>query len=383
MRDEPSPPNRMPTFRLHSALAEIPAAQWDALSDGRPCLSHAFLATLERSGCVSPRTGWTPRHAALWDGDRLLAAMPLYLKNHSYGEYVFDWAWADAYRRHGLDYYPKWLAAVPFTPIPGRRILGRDTASRKTLIAQVLEQVRDSGASSFHVLFPDADEAGWLAEAGLELRHGVQFHWHNSGYRDFDDFLARLAQPKRKKIRQERRKVVDAGIAFRVLRGAEIDPDAWAFFHACYNRTYAEHRSTPYLTRAFFEDYGRQSGNACVLMIAERAGRPLAASFFLQDADALYGRYWGAIEYIPCLHFEACYYQAIDYAIRTGLARFEGGAQGEHKLSRGLEPVRTRSAHWIADPRFRDAVAHFLAEERGGMEAYLDELSERLPFKGT
>ena len=372
----------MPSFRLHPALAEIPADQWNALAGAQPGLSHAFLTTLETSGCVAPRTGWAPRHAALWEGERLIAAMPLYLKSHSYGEYVFDWAWADAYRRHGLDYYPKWLSAVPFTPIPGPRILGRDAASRQALIGQVLQEVRTSGASSFHVLFPDAEEAGWLADAGLELRHGVQFHWSNAGYRDFDDFLARLAQPKRKKIRQERRKVADAGVTFRVLRGQEIGPEEWAFFHACYSRTYLEHRSTPYLTLAFFEDYGRQSGDACVLMVAERAGTPIAASFFLQDAGALYGRYWGALEYIPCLHFEACYYQAIDYAIKAGLARFEGGAQGEHKLSRGLEPVRTCSAHWIADPRFRDAVARFLAQERGGMEAYLDELSERLPFKG-
>jgi len=373
----------MPSFRLHPALAEIPAAQWDALADGQPCLSHAFLATLEGSGCVAPRTGWVPRHAALWDDGHLVAAMPLYLKSHSYGEYVFDWAWADAYRRHGLDYYPKWLAALPFTPIPGPRLLGRNAASRRALIHAVVDAVRESGASSFHVLFPADEEAGWLAEAGLALRHGVQFHWRNHGHRDFDDFLASLAQPKRKKIRQERRKVQEAGVRFQVRRGTQIRQQDWAFFHACYCRTYAEHRSTPYLTLAFFEDFARLAPDACVLMIAERAGRPVAASFFLQDAEALYGRYWGALEFIPCLHFEACYYQAIAYAIDAGLARFEGGAQGEHKLSRGLEPVRTRSAHWIAEPRFRDAVARFLAEEGHGVDAYLDELSERLPFRDT
>ncbi len=373
----------MPSFRLHPAIADLPAGQWDALAGGQPGLSHAFLATLEASGCVAPRTGWEPRHAALWEGGQLVAAMPLYLKHHSYGEYVFDWAWADAYRRHGLDYYPKWLSALPFTPIPGRRLLGRDTAARRALLGHVVDSVRDSGASSLHVLFPADEESGWLADAGLEIRHGVQFHWHNAGYRDFDDFLARLAQPKRKKIRQERRRVGDAGVGFRILRGAQIGPDDWAFFHACYCRTYAEHRSTPYLTRRFFEDFARLAPDACVLMIAERSGRPIAASFFLQDAGALYGRYWGAVEFVPCLHFEACYYQAIDYAIGAGLTRFEGGAQGEHKLSRGLEPVLTQSAHWIAEPRFRDAVARFLAEERDGVDAYLDDLSEHLPFRSA
>ena len=368
-------------FRLHPAIAEIPADQWDALAGDQPCLSHAFLAALETSGCVAPGTGWVPQHAALWDGPRLLAAMPMYLKHHSYGEYVFDWAWADAYRRHGLDYYPKWLSALPFTPVPGLRVLGVDEASRRALISRVIEQVRDSGASSLHVLFPTEEETGWLAEAGLEIRHGVQFHWENAGYRDFDDFLARLAQPKRKKIRQERRKVADAGVSFRVLQGAAIGADEWAFFHACYRRTYAEHRSSPYLTLGFFEGFHRARPDACVLAIAERGGQPVAASFFLKDAEALYGRYWGATEFIPCLHFEACYYQAIDYAIRQGLARFEGGAQGEHKLSRGLEPVRTAAAHWIADPRFRDAVRRFLAQERNGVDGYLDELTEHLPFK--
>ncbi|WP_346286147.1 GNAT family N-acetyltransferase [Zoogloea sp.] len=370
-------------FRLHSALAEIPADQWDALTGDQPTLSHAYLSTLESSGCVSPRSGWTPRHAALWEGDQLLAALPAYLKSHSYGEYVFDWAWAEAYHRHGLEYYPKWLSAIPFTPVPGARILGRDAMARHSLVGHLLETVRESGASSLHILFPTDEEATWLADAGLEIRHGVQFHWQNAGYRDFEDFLGRLAQPKRKKIRQERRKVADAGVVFRILRGTEIGAEEWAYFHACYSRTYAEHRSTPYLTRRFFEDFCVLAPEACVLMIAERAGTPVAASFFLCDRHTLYGRYWGSTEFIPCLHFEACYYQAIDYAIRQGLQRFEGGAQGEHKLSRGLEPVRTVSAHWIADPRFRDAVARFLAQERGGMEAYLDELSERLPFRPT
>ncbi|MDD3355108.1 GNAT family N-acetyltransferase [Zoogloea sp.] len=373
----------MPDFRLHPSIAELPADQWDALVGGQPCLQHAFLDALETSGCVAPRTGWHPRHAGLWDEGTLLAAMPLYLKEHSYGEYVFDWAWADAYQRHGLDYYPKWLSALPFTPVPGRRLLGVDDASRRSLLGHLLNTVAASGASSLHVLFPAADEARWLAEAGLGIRHGVQFHWQNADYRDFEDFLACLSQPKRKKIRQERRKVQEAGVSFRIIEGQAIGTAEWAFFYACYSRTYAEHRSTPYLSRAFFEDLGRRLPQACVLMVAERQGTPIACSFFLREREALYGRYWGALEYLPCLHFEACYYQAIDYAIGQGLQRFEGGAQGEHKLSRGLEPVRTVSAHWIAEPRFRDAVSRYLAQERGGVEAYLDELSERLPFRSA
>mgnify|MGYP002147338887 CR=1 FL=1 len=277
-----------------------------------------------------------------------------------------DWLQADANRQRG-----------EFVLMLSGATAGSDSGEGERVLKLLLALLVMAGVLWFGM----GREAGWLQAAGLELRHGVQFHWHNAGYAHFEDFLARLTHAKRKKIRQERRKVAEAGIAFRILRGAQIQADDWAFFHACYARTYAEHRSTPYLSRAFFADHASQAGDACVLMIAERAGQPVAASFFLQGADALYGRYWGAVEYIPCLHFEACYYQAIAYAIAEGISRFEGGAQGEHKLSRGLEPVRTTSAHWIADPRFADAVADFLARERGGVEDYLDELSERLPFR--
>ena len=368
-------------FRLLDGLSDLPAAHWDALAGSQACLSHAYLHALEATGCVGGRSGWLPRHATLWRNGTLVAAMPLYEKQHSYGEYVFDWAWAEAYARHGLAYYPKWLAAVPFTPIPGTRLLGHSAADRKALLAAVLDKVADSGLSSFHLLFPADEEAPWLAEAGLMLRHGVQFHWRNAGYRDFEDFLAQLNHDKRKKIRQERRRAAAHGLSLRWLDGHGASAADWAFFHRCYSLTYALHRSTPYLTPAFFPALAAALPDGVRLLVAERQGEPVAAAFFLCDREALYGRYWGATEALPFLHFELCYYQAIDYCIAQGLSRFEGGAQGEHKLSRGLEPVPTCSAHWIADPRFRDAVDDFLARERKGVRFYLDELAERSPFR--
>lgn len=362
-------------------LATIDAVEWDALGSGQAPLSHAYLAALEATGCVGPGTGWEPRHATLRDAGALVAAMPLYEKSHSYGEYVFDWAWAEAYARHGLDYYPKWLAAVPFTPVPGARVLGRDPAARQALLSAVVAMAEQSGLSSLHVLFPDDAETGWMRDAGLLVRQGVQFHWLNAGYRDFDGFLASLTHDKRKKIRQERRRAAAHGLTYRWLDGTTATRADWAFFHRCYASTYALHRSTPYLNLAFFVELARQAPDGVRLLLALRDGSPVAGAFFLCDRGALYGRYWGAVEHLPFLHFELCYYQAIDYCIGRGLDRFEGGAQGEHKLARGLQPVVTHSAHWIRDPRFRDAVDHFLARERSGIDFYLDELADRSPFR--
>jgi predicted N-acyltransferase len=402
--------NRPDGLHLLSHIADIDAARWDALLDASsaaapPGLRHAYLAALEDTGCVGGRTGWKPAHATLWLRGEPIAAMPLYLKDHSYGEYVFDWAWAQAYDRHGLDYYPKWLSAVPFTPIPGARILGGDLPARQALLDAVLAKVRGSGCSSFHVLFPADDEVPLLASAGMMVRKGVQFHWQNrpgtiagettgtrrppawdgkhgdACWKDFDAFLASLNSEKRKKIRQERRRAAAHGLELRWLDGHDARAEHWDFLGGCYAMTYALHRSTPYLSTAFFHRLAERMPDAVRLLLACRDGQPIAAAFFLCDEKALYGRYWGALEHLPFLHFELCYYQAIAYCITHGLERFEGGAQGEHKLARGLTPVRTHSAHWIADPRFRRAVDDYLARERDGMEGYVDELNERSPFR--
>ncbi|WP_082824109.1 GNAT family N-acetyltransferase [Crenobacter luteus] len=326
----------------------------------------AWLAALEASGAVGRGSGWRP--LPLFDAAARLAC-PVYLKGHSYGEYVFDWAWAEAYARAGLAYYPKLVVASPFTPITGPRFLG-DAAGRAALIG-ALEELQDAHAiGSAHVLFPTGDEAQTLAERGWLLRDGVQFHWANRGYRDFDDFLDTLSRDKRKKIRQERRRVIDAGVTVRVMDGHAATPDDWAFFAACYANTYREHRSSPYLNRDFFDRVGRALPGAVRLVVAERQDRPVAASWFLADGGRLYGRYWGATEPVDCLHFELCYYVGIEIAIAERLAVFEGGAQGEHKLARGFEPVFTCSAHRIADPRFADAIAAWLRHERAGVAAY-------------
>ncbi len=368
-------------FRIHPAIAEIPAPAWDALAGGQVFVRHAFLEALEHCGCVGQNTGWRVMHAALWQGEELLAALPLYAKQHSWGEYVFDWAWADAYARHGLRYYPKLLGAIPFSPVPGARLLAVSVEMRAALLDAVIALARQARFSSFHLLFGADADIACAKSRGLLVRRNVQFHWNSAGETDFEGFLARLNHEKRKKIRQERRKIADAGIGFEWRSGHEIEDADWEFFVRCYRTTYAEHRSAPYLNLEFFKRLGKVLPAACVLVLASRAGRRIASSLMLRDEAALYGRYWGALEYVPCLHFEVCYYQGIAYAIAQGLQRFEGGAQGEHKLARGLEPVATASAHWISDPRFRDAVADFVAQERDGVDAYLDELAERMPFK--
>ncbi len=367
---------------LHRRIADLPAAEWDALAGPQPFLRHAFLDAFEATGCVGEGTGWQPMHAALRDeAGALLAAMPLYVKTHSYGEFVFDWAWSEASERAGIRYYPKALAAIPFSPVPGLRILAHDDTHRAMLLAAVIDACRDAGLSSLHVLFADDATLAAGDALGVHRRHAVQFHWHSAGETSFDDFLARMSHDKRKKIRQERRKVSDAGVSLRWLEGREISEADWAFFVRCYETTYALHRSTPYLTLDFFLQLGARLPDACVLVIAERAGNPIAASLMLRDDEALYGRYWGALEYVPCLHFEACYHQGIEYAIARRLKRFEGGAQGEHKLARGMDPVQTTSIHWLADPRLDSAVSRYLARERESIAQHVDELAEHRPFK--
>jgi len=369
------------TLRVVEDLAAVPAGAWNALAGANPLLRHEFFSALHESGCASARTGWAPRFITLWDGDRLCGALPLYLKSHSYGEYVFDWAWADAYERSGLAYYPKLLAAIPFSPVSGARLLAADRAARDRLVRAALELARE--ASSLHVLFPPESEARELAAAGLMLRRGVQFHWSNPGYASFDEFLVTLTHDKRKKIRQERRKVRDAGVTLRRKTGREITPEDWKFFARCYTLTYRAHRSTPYLNLAFFTRLGETLPDNVLLVLAERDGRPVAAALDLYSPEALYGRYWGAVEHIPCLHFEACYYQGLEFCIERGIPAFEGGAQGEHKLARGFLPAPTWSAHWLRHPQFADAVEKFLARESKGVERYIDELAEHSPFRAA
>ncbi|MBQ5947893.1 GNAT family N-acetyltransferase [Massilia sp. ST3] len=375
-------------YRTHivSSLSEIGQASWDALvqaQDGAtPFLSYAFLHALHESGSASPETGWQPQYIALYEGDALAAALPLYVKGHSYGEYVFDWAWAEAYQRHGLDYYPKLLSAIPFTPVSGPRLLARDARARAALVEVLKATQGASEVSSTHVLFPPEDQARQLEAAGFMLRSGVQFHWLNGGYASFEDFLATLEHKKRKNIRAERRKVREAGVSLRRVRGREAVDADWVLFNRCYRNTYRAHFSTPYLNLDFFRRIGAAMPDNILLVIAERAGQPVAASLVIHDETTLYGRYWGELEHVPCLHFEASYYQPLEFCIEQKIAVFEGGAQGEHKMARGFLPVKTWSAHWLAHPSFADAVQRFLEREAGGVDDYLDELNERTPFRG-
>jgi len=366
-------------LRVVESLAGVPAAAWNALAAGDPFVSYEFLGALLETGCASERTGWLPQFVLLERSGALAAAAPLFLKSHSYGEYVFDWAWAEAYQRHGLAYYPKMLCAVPFTPVSGPRLLAASDADRRKLIAAARELARE--VSSLHVLFPTTPEAELMRDAGMLLRRTVQFHWRNDGYADFDGFLARMTHHRRKIIRQERRRVRAAGIGFRWLRGVEIERAHWEFFERCYRRTYAAHRSRPYLNLDFFLRVGATLAQHTLMILAERASRPVAAALDFVAGQTIYGRYWGALEDVPLLHFETCYYQAIEFAIAHRLARFEGGAQGEHKIFRGLLPVETSSAHWLAHPRFASAVEDYLQREALGIARYVNELAEHTPFR--
>jgi uncharacterized protein len=371
----------MSSIEVVDTLAGVPAPEWNRLAGGDPFLSHEFLSALHETGCASAATGWTPQFLLLRSNGKLAGAMPLYLKDHSYGEYVFDWSWADAYYRHGVAYYPKLLSAIPFTPISGSRLLAASDGDRDRLIAAALHLARSLRVSSLHCLFPPRAEADRMQSHGMTLRQGVQFHWSNHGYARFDDFLAALNHSKRKKIKQERRKVAEAGVEFRWLEGGEINERDWAFFNRCYRQTYRERGRAPYLSLEFFLRIGATLPRHLVLIVAERAGKPVAASLLVRDDTKVYGRHWGAVEYHPALHFETCYYQTIEYCIARGIAVFEGGAQGEHKMARGLMPIQTCSTHWLARPEFAQAIEQFLARESRGMAHYLDELNERSPFR--
>ena len=369
------------SLSITDSLRSIPPTTWDRLVGRRPLLSHAFLHALHETGCASPEHGWAPRYLTASADGVLIGAMPMYLKSHSYGEYVFDWAWADAYRRHGRRYYPKLVAAIPFTPATGPRLIAADAATRARLLQGALQFVANERLSSLHILFPEAGEAEECASAGLMLRNSVQFHWTNPGYRDFADFLSTLNHSKRANIRQERRKVDTAGVSFLRLTGTDITREHWRFFFRCYTDTYRQHHSTPYLSLEFFERIGREMPDNVLLVLGFKDGKPVCAAMDVYSEHALWGRYWGSTQYLPGLHFEACYYQAIEFCIERRITLFEGGAQGMHKLARGLMPVKTQSAHAIADPEFAAAIANFAEHERDDVAQTVDELERASPFR--
>lgn len=389
-------------IQVLNSPAEVDSAAWDAILAAQPnpspFMRYAYLAALHDSASACAATGWTPRFITLTRDKELCAACVLYQKSHSYGEYVFDWAWANAYAQHGLDYYPKALVAVPFTPVPGTRLLARSPQARAALVKALIQWCEERGLSSLHLLFADTEDIQACVASGLMLRHTVQFHWTQppQPYRDFEDFLGSLAQEKRKKIRQERRKVHEAGVSFRWSQGAAIAQSDWDFFYRCYERTYLEHGNAPYLRRGFFERMASTMPEHWLLFVAERAGQPIATSLIAIDAQpasagtelsiqnhrpVAYGRYWGALERVDCLHFEACYYQPLQWCIANGYHRFEGGAQGEHKMARALLPIQTTSAHWLAHPDFADAVQRFLEREREGISNYMAALDSRSPLR--
>ena len=378
------------SIQVHNSPGDISPIAWDELlaqqAHPTPFMRHAYLWALHASGSACSATGWEPKFITLWTDNTLQAAVAVYLKTHSYGEYVFDWAWADAHQRYGLPYYPKALAAVPFTPVPGTRLLARDMQSRQALVKGLRQWALEAGLSSAHLLFMDEDDLLALSAEGWLLREGVQFHWTQDTAQpvdSLDGLLQRMQRHKRKNIVQERRKVSEAGVSFTVHEGAAIDEGLWDFFYACYCQTYAAHHSSPYLTRNFFHRMARHMPEHWVMFVARRQGVAIAASLIAVDRARqwAWGRYWGTTEALPCLHFEACYYQPLAWCIEQGFQRFEGGAQGEHKMARGLLPVKTASAHWIRDPRFEAAIADFLAREGTGVSAYVDELRDRGPFK--
>ena len=369
------------SVRIAPSVGSLPAAEWDALAGGNPFMSHAFLSALEDSGSVGEGTGWQPLPLAIIGEDgRLAAALPAWLKHHSQGEYVFDHAWADAWSRAGGEYYPKLQIAAPFTPATGPRLLSHDPALAAPLLAAAEQICSDNGFSSAHATFIAPEQAGWFADAGWLMRHDIQFHWHNRGYADFAGFLAALSSAKRKAIRKERA-AAQQGLTIRPLTGAEIREHHWDAFWDFYQDTGARKWGRPYLTREAFTLLGERMGERIVLVMAEEEGRAVAGALNFLGPDALYGRYWGALVERPFLHFELCYYQAIDLAIARGLARVEAGAQGPHKLARGYEPVATTSAHYIVHPGFRAAVADFLERERAGVAADQLILGQHTPFR--
>jgi len=372
----------MPDVRFLDSLETITAAQWDGLHDGsNPFISHAFLAGLEAHGCLREDWGWTPRHFTLWDdGDELVGAIPGYLKDNSHGEFVFDHAWASAYARHGRDYYPKWLGAVPYSPVTGPRLLARDARVRQALLPALQARLPQLGVSSAHVNFASGEDDEAFGDDWL-LREDIQFQWHNpGGWHGFDDFLAAMDHKHRKNIRQERARVARQGITFRTVHGDEASRADLQAMYRFYLQTFLEYGNAPALTEAFLRHLAIRLGRGLVMFLAEQEGATIAGALCLRGADTLYGRYWGGMA-LPGLHFEACYYQGIAYCLREGLSRFEPGAQGEHKLARGFLPTPVRSRHWVADAEFAAALREWCAHERADVERYRRSLLQHSPFR--
>jgi predicted N-acyltransferase len=368
-------------IKIFENIADIPIADWNMLAGESPILSHAFFNALQESGCATTKFGWKAQFLTLWNADRLVGAMPLYLKMNSYGEHVFDFAWAEAYYRHGLPYYPKLVCTIPFTPVSGQRLMATTDEVRGLLLKHALQFAKDMGVSSLHCLFLNEIDALEAQSKGMMLRQDVQFHWQNPGYRDFDEFLATLSRDKRKRIKQERRWVKEAGIELKCITGENATQEDWSFFASCYLHTLQLHNSPHQLNEDFFQRIGAELPNNTLLVMAYREGRPIASALNYLTQDSLYGRSWGTFEFHSGLHFEACYYQAIEFCIANKIKTFEGGAQGEHKLSRGFLPVTTQSAHWLAHPQFAEAVENYLKQETDAISDYVDQLNARSPFK--
>ena len=371
--------------RVNGSINDIRSSDWNALAGSRyPFLAHAFLSAAEDTGCVSAETGWQPRHLTLEDAGRTLGAMLLYEKSHSWGEFVFDWAWANAYHRAGYPYYPKLVSAVPFTPAPSRRLLlddSGDTAAADALLKATTMLASEAGCSSFHVLFPLEEELEHFERAGLKLRKDCQFHWHNRNYADFDEFLATFSAKKRKKARRDRRHVAEAGIRFRRFKGADLDEALWADVYRLISITFMQRGSLPYFDLDLFRRIGAEQPDNVLVIGAFRDEHMLACAVFFESNRALYGRYWGADEDVNALHFETCYYPGIDYCIEHGLELFEPGTQGEHKVSRGFSPQSTWSAHWLRQPEFFSAIGDYLEQESDHIDSYMDAVDQRTPYK--
>ncbi len=375
----------MEVKQIHS-MAQVDVADWNRLAgEAYPFMRHEFLRALEQSGSVCEQSGWIASHLLVLNDDQLVAFMPLYLKQHSWGEYVFDQQWAEAYQQQGLDYYPKWLTAIPLTPCQGTRIVIQAAIDplevMHTLLNFIKQLSEQHGISSWHCLFPDLQQVEQLRSLGLSIREGVQFHWFNQSYRDFNDFLFTLNASKRKMLKRERRRVSEQGVRLLRITGQDVSELQWQVFFQFYTMTYLKRGSQPYLNLAFFQQIAATMGEQLLLVLAIKDNKTIAAALSFVGSDTLYGRYWGCYEDYNSLHFEACYYQGLDYCIEHGLKRFDSGAQGEHKIARGFEPVTTYSAHWIKDVRFAKAIEHFLVREQKAVQHYKQDTASYLPFK--